>query len=235
MSKHLAVILASGSSSRMAGLSTLKPFLPLGTGTILSRSIQTFQESNLIDHVIVTVPLGQKDVYAKEIETYHFKDFVSVIEGGKIRQESSCKAVSSAASQGGAEILLIHDAARPFVTKQMIAELIKEAKEHQAAEVAIPVTDTIVREEGAFVKETLDRSTLYAVQTPQAFQFDLIHRAHQQALQDRFTDATDDIMLVERLGVKAKIVLGSKQNIKITFLEDYELAKVLCKDQSQFF
>ena len=111
----VAAVLAGGSGSRM-GVKTLKQFLLLGKKTIIQTSIQAFKNSGLVDHVVVALPRGTLALYEKEIRSYRFGKFVSVIEGGLTRQESSYSTLQHIEKAGGAEIVLIHDAARPFVS-----------------------------------------------------------------------------------------------------------------------
>ncbi len=226
--KVVAAVLAGGSGSRM-GVKTLKQFLSLGNKTIIQTSIQAFKNSDLVDHVVVALPRGTLPLYEKEIRSYRFGKFVSVIEGGLTRQESSYCTLQHIEKLGGAEIVLIHDAARPFVSKKMIEQSIDLARRHGASEVAAPSVDTLIESDGIFIKSVLDRSRIYRVQTPQTFKFDLILKAHRKALAAACFSATDDAQLILKMGKKVAIVEGSQENLKITTPVDYEVAKRMLK------
>ena len=220
----VAAVLAGGSGSRM-GVKTLKQFLLLGKKTIIQTSIQAFKNSGLVDHVVVALPRGTLALYEKEIRSYRFGKFVSVIEGGLTRQESSYSTLQHIEKAGGAEIVLIHDAARPFVSRTMIQDSIDFARKYGASEVAAPSVDTLIESDGTFIKSVLDRSRIYRVQTPQTFQFDLILDAHRKALAQGCYSATDDAQLILKMGKKVAIVEGAQENLKITTPVDYEVAK----------
>ena len=222
--KVVAAVLAGGSGSRM-GIKTLKQFLSLGKKTIIQTSIQAFKSSGLVDHIVVALPRGTLPHYEKEIRSYRFGKFVSVIEGGLTRQESSYSTLQYIEKLGGTEIVLIHDAARPFVTKVMIEQSIELARRHGASEVAAPSVDTLIESDGTFIRSILDRSRIFRVQTPQTFQFNLILKAHQKALSENCFSATDDAQLILKMGRKVALVEGSQENLKITTPVDYEVAK----------
>ena len=224
----VASVLAGGSGSRM-GVKTLKQFLSLGKKTIIQTSIQAFKNSGLVDHVVVALPGGTLPLYEKEIRSYRFGKFVSVIEGGLTRQESSYATLQYIEKLGGAEIVLIHDAARPFVTRDMIKKSVELARKHGASEVAAPSVDTLIESDGMFIRAVLDRSRIYRVQTPQTFRFDLILKAHRKALAEGCFSATDDAQLILKMGKKVAIVEGSQENLKITTPVDYEVAKRMGK------
>jgi len=142
-----------------------------------------------------------------------------------LRQDSVRSGIVSLA--GEIDIVLIHDGVRPFVSQGMIEESIREVNLHKAAVVAVPVKDTIKRgSRDRMVLDTLDRESLWQVQTPQTFQADVIREAFLRAAEDGFV-GTDDASLVERLGIKVRLVPGSYTNIKITTPEDFLLATLL--------
>jgi len=169
---------------------------------------------------------GDMDYCMKEIiEKYQYRKISQVVPGGKQRQESVKNGINALAKD--AEIIVIHDGVRPFVTKQMIEESIRSAVKFKAVVMAMPVKETIkmAQRDGTVIK-TLDRESLWQIQTPQAFQVNVIKEAHYKAIEDGFT-GTDDASLVERLGVKVHILMGSYSNIKITTPEDLILANLL--------
>ena len=124
-------------------------------------------------------------------------------------------------------IVVVHDAVRPFVTERMIADVVKAARKHGAAIVAIPLRDTVKRvNSDGLIEETLSREKLWAAQTPQAFQRDILLRAHEQGETDG-VDATDDAFLVERMGLSVSVVQGSFHNIKVTRPEDLQMGQAI--------
>ena len=136
------------------------------------------------------------------------------------------------AVESGCDIVVIHDGVRPFVTAELIEKSVELCQNHQAVITAVPPKDTIKKGERGFVFSTLDRSKLWIVQTPQTFSYNLIVTAYEKAIQDQFL-GTDDASLVERLGVKVKILEGSYDNIKITTVEDVYLAEKLLKQRGK--
>jgi 2-C-methyl-D-erythritol 4-phosphate cytidylyltransferase len=228
--KIAAVIPGAGSGERLAA-SENKPFVLLGQKPLLIHTVQKFQESPEIDEIVVVVQ--GKDVPRAEslVAEYHLGKVVAVVEGGERRQESVYRGLKKLEGRGIA-CVLVHDAVRPFLDSSRIHEVIRVAKEHGAAILAIQPKDTIKLSNGTpFIQKTLDRSRLWAVQTPQCFSMDLLMKAYDSAIKDEFL-ATDDSSLVERLGVNVRIVEGSYDNIKITTPEDLELAEMILHRQS---
>lgn len=161
------------------------------------------------------------------VKLYNFHKVSKMVAGGRERQNSVYNGIVS--SSGKSDIVLIHDGARPFITEDIIERSINEAQHFGAVCVAVPVKDTIKScDLGGFVKKTLDRNTLWAVQTPQVFKRELIIKAHDKALIEGFI-GTDDTVLVERLNAKVKIVLGSYDNIKITTVEDLAIGEAILR------
>jgi 2-C-methyl-D-erythritol 4-phosphate cytidylyltransferase len=161
------------------------------------------------------------------IEKYKFQKVSQIIPGGKRRQDSVKNGMD--ALQKDADIVAIHDGVRPFVTKAMIEDSIHFAVRHGAVVLAMPVKDTIkISNPDGTVLKTLDRESLWQIQTPQTFQTNVIKEAYSRATEDGFI-GTDDASLVERLGVKVHILPGSYTNIKITTPEDLLLANLFLK------
>lgn len=212
------IIVAAGKGTRMNSHIN-KQYLDLCGLPVLARTINAFQKCKLVDEIILVV---NKDdiVYCKKeiIDIHDFVKVTQIVGGGDKRQQSVLNGLNCVNNK--AEVVLIHDGARPFIKQDIIVESIITASKFGAACAAVPVKDTIKRsgEEG-FIKETLQRENLWAVQTPQAFKYPLIKEAHRQALNDNF-EGTDDSILAERLGLPVKIVMGSYDNIKITTMED---------------
>ena len=151
-----------------------------------------------------------------------------VVAGGSERQESVSKGLQ-AINSPNAEIVVVHNAVRPFVSVSQIIEVIERAKAVGAALLALPVTDTVKEVTDGIVARTLDRRQIYLAQTPQAFRIDLLREAHRRANKENLL-ATDDAALVEGLGVPVAIVEGSPQNIKITRPSDLALGEMILKE-----
>ena len=210
--KKVAAIIGAGGSGRRMAAPVPKQFLKIHGRTILEMSVDRFARMTAVDEIIVVVPSGYGD-HCREL----LGDGVSIVEGGQERQDSIYAAVRLLSQKGlvADDIVLIHDGVRPFVTADIIENVIAAAAESGAAIAAVPTRDTIRHlDEG-----TLDRSRLYNVQTPQGFRCSMITEAFQQAYADGFY-GTDDASLVERLGVRVEIVQGSEENIKITTRAD---------------
>jgi 2-C-methyl-D-erythritol 4-phosphate cytidylyltransferase len=147
---------------------------------------------------------------------------VSVVPGGASRQESVGRALQAVPAD--AALIVVHDAVRPFVTRVLIDDVLAAARVEGAAICALPIAETVKRVAEGWVETTLDRSTLWAVQTPQAFRAALLREAHDKARRDGFV-GTDDAMLVERLGHRVRVVPGSERNVKITTPADLRRAR----------
>lgn len=187
---------------------------------ILAHTLSVFEACEAVGEVIIVT--GEQDIEAagELVGRFGFAKVKHIIAGGAQRQDS----VRNGLARCSHQIVVIHDAARPMVTCQMIERSIQKAEEMGACIAAVPVIDTIKSAEYNTVRSTVDRSSLYSVQTPQTFRAELIRRAYDQALADGFY-ATDDAALVEHLGEEVAIVPGSYENIKITTPADLEIAE----------
>jgi 2-C-methyl-D-erythritol 4-phosphate cytidylyltransferase len=216
-----AIIAAGGQGKRMdRGLS--KQFLHIKGRPILYYTLSTFESLDLFCEIVVVV--GKADFsYADNIlNRYKFKK-AGLVQGGKERQDSVYNGLSALSHK--TDIVVIHDGVRPFVTKDIIKRSISAAKKHKAAGAAVPVKDTIkVVNNCRIIKHTPERKTLWAMQTPQTFVYDLILDAYETAFKDGFY-GTDDAILVERLGLQVKIIEGAYENFKITTPEDIVIAE----------
>lgn len=184
---------------------------------IIIRSIAAFERSTTIDTIVVVVAKGEMERVRSLVEHAKFTKISTIVCGGTTRQESSQYGVESVRDT---DIIVIHDAARPFVTEETITATVAAAQTHGASIAAIPIHDTlkIVHANGV-IEKTLDRNIVYGAQTPQAFRANIIRTAHAQALSDQY-EGTDDASLVERLGIQVVIVPGTHDNIKITTPDD---------------
>jgi len=220
---HVSAVIAAGGRGRRMNSSLSKQFLCIKGHPILSYTLNTFETLDKIQEIVLVVGKADMD-YTREqiIKKYRYKK-VRLIEGGQERQDSVYNGLRAVAPQ--TDIVVIHDAVRPFVKKNMILESIEAAKNYGAVGVAVPVKDTIkVVGENGIIKNTPERKYLWAIQTPQTFKYDLIVYAHEKARKDGFY-GTDDAVLVERLGHDVKIIEGAYENIKITTPEDIIIAE----------
>ncbi|OGP73463.1 MAG: 2-C-methyl-D-erythritol 4-phosphate cytidylyltransferase [Deltaproteobacteria bacterium RBG_16_49_23] len=227
MMKADAVIVSAGKGQRfMEGRK--KQFFSLGEKPILAHTLDRFDACPLIRSILLVVGREDQDYCLTEIiEKFRYRKISRIIPGGKQRQDSVRNGLDGL--PGDAEIIVIHDGVRPFVTKEMIEESIRSAARFGAVIIAMPVKDTIkmAHPDGTVLK-TLERESLWQAQTPQTFQASLIREAYLKATEDGYI-GTDDASLVERLGKKIHILPGSYTNIKITTLEDLMLANLILK------
>ncbi|WP_251615249.1 2-C-methyl-D-erythritol 4-phosphate cytidylyltransferase [Senimuribacter intestinalis] len=216
--KVYAIIGAAGSGKRMAA-PLPKQFLTIDGKTILEKTVQKFLSNSVVDGTVIVTGADYMNLcrrfFAIEIEAGQ----VHLVTGGQERQDSIYNGLKVLHEIGAADsIVLIHDGVRPYVSTQLITAVVEKAKCTGAAIPAVPPKDTIRHNR----QGTLDRSQLFCVQTPQAFQFALIERAYEKAAEDGFY-GTDDASLVERLGQKVSIVPGEYTNLKITTPEDLQM------------
>ncbi|TMC19558.1 MAG: 2-C-methyl-D-erythritol 4-phosphate cytidylyltransferase [Chloroflexi bacterium] len=219
-----AIIVAAGASRRMQGRDKL--WTPLAGRIILARTIDVFEASPLIESIVLvpsTERLADISILCNN-EGWH--KIAAIVPGGARRQDSVCAGLDAlAAVTPTPQWVTIHDAARPLVTSAILEAGLKAAQEYQAAIAAVPVKDTIKLVQEGRVTATLDRSQLWAIQTPQVFSFLLIHQAHHSPA--AMGDVTDDATLIEQLGHPVVIFPGAYTNIKITTEEDLFLAEAL--------
>ncbi|XID90859.1 2-C-methyl-D-erythritol 4-phosphate cytidylyltransferase [Paenibacillaceae bacterium WGS1546] len=223
-----AVIVAAGRGARM-GAADNKPYLPLGGRTVLACALDAFERCASVSAIALVVAPGEEERAATVVAAGRFSKVADIVTGGAERQDSVFAGLSALRTEGA----LVHDAARPLVTPEMIAACCAAAEQHGAAALAVPVKDTIKVSDGAgFIVSTPERKTLYSVQTPQAFWRQELILAHRQARKDGAA-ATDDAMLLERLGRKIAIVPGDYMNLKITTPEDLPVAELLLAARRQ--
>lgn len=225
--KIAAIIPAAGYGKRM-GSSENKPFLLLGGKPVLVHAVEKFQESPSVSEIVLVVRGFDRAKAKAVVDEFKLSKVIDVVEGGECREDSVFRGLQSLKARG-IEIVIVHDGVRPFVAAEKIRVLLAACREHGAAVLAVRPKDTIKQSNNTpFIEATLERSKLWAVQTPQAFSFDLLLKAYDPSVKGSFV-GTDDASLVERLGVKVRIVEGSYDNIKITTPEDLELAEVILR------
>ncbi len=223
--KVTAIITAAGKGTRMNS-SINKQYLKIAGIPVLARTISAFESCSEVDNIILVVNEDDINFCKHEIvEEFNFKKVISLVSEGAERQNSVYKGLCSIRDDKG--IVLIHDGARPFVTKKNIVDCIEAAREFGACGIGVRSKDTIkISDEHGFVQSTPDRNSLWSIQTPQGFMYDIIKDAHDKAVQNGYV-GTDDMVLVEKLGIPVKIVEGSYQNIKITTPEDLIMGESL--------
>ena len=222
------VIVAAGTGSRM-NMGINKQFIKLEGKEIIAYTIEKFYNNSNIEDVVVVVKEDESEFFKKEIlDKYNFKN-VKIAYGGKERQDSVYNGLKLLDEK--CDVVLIHDGARPFVSDKIIDKSIEEAKEHKAIVVGVPVKDTIkVIDNDKNIVDTPNRSVLWAVQTPQTFDYNILIDAYKDAFKNKFY-GTDDAMLVERIGYKVKMLEGSYNNIKITTQEDLNIGSQILRVQ----
>lgn len=223
--KVFAIVPAAGSGTRLGG-STRKQFLLLRHKPIIVHTLQQFEHCSDVDEVAVAVPASAIVDMESTVSRYRLHKVSKVIVGGEQRQDSVALVLRRLRAKPS-DIIIVHDGVRPFIDPKKIAQSIAVCKEYGAAVLAVQPKDTIRRSRGGgFFDETLDRSALWLVQTPQTFRADILQKAFRQAAKDRFY-STDEAALVERIGIRPRIVDGSYDNVKITTKEDLDLAELI--------
>ena len=219
-----AVIVAAGSASRMGGID--KVMAQLQGEPMICRTVRQYQNCDAISEIVIVT---REDLILPIRELCSSMDKVkAVVVGGKSRPESVNMGLNALSDK--VKLAAIHDGARPLITWQVIDRTVRAANSYGAAAPAVPVKDTIKVVQGGVVKNTPDRSTLFAVQTPQVFDFDLLRGALQKALLDG-AEITDDCSAVERMGMSVKIVEGDERNIKVTTPMDLKIAQMLLEEE----
>ncbi len=212
-----SVIIAAGGAGKRMGRK--KQFLPLAGSSVLEWTISAFKKVKSVSEIIVVVDYEEME-RAKNLG-------VKVAAAGSERTNSVKNGMQMVSP--GCDIVLIHDGARPLITIDIIDKAIRVAAESGAAVVGVPAKDTIKRvSDDLFVKDTVDRNTIWLAQTPQAFKYEIITRALAKSKKA----ATDDSKLVEDLGIKVKMVMGSYENIKITTPEDLIIAEAILRSRN---
>lgn len=220
------VVAAAGASSRM-GFD--KVLAEVGGVPVIVRCLQSFQQAPGVKEVVVVTRTDLVPDVARLCHDYGLDKVTRVIRGGESRTQSV--RLGTLECDPKARLIAIHDGARPFVTVQVIEDAVAQAAVSGAAAPAVPVKDTIKSAHDGVVEQTLDRSALYAIQTPQVFDGDLIRAALQKALDDG-AQLTDDCAAVERLGMKVTLTQGDERNIKLTTPTDLLIGEVLAEEVS---
>lgn len=227
---YQVIIPAAGQGKRM-GAGKNKLLLELNSIPVFIHSLKVFEEDELCDGIILAIHPQDEAEFNSLLKEHGVKKVLELVPGGKERQDSIYNALKTVKTDG---IILVHDAARPFILKEHIHRLLDTAQETGAAIIGVPAKDTMKTVRDDVVMATVERSSLWAVQTPQAFRFSLLYRAYEQAEKDGFI-GTDDSSLVERISHPVTMVEGDYDNIKLTTQEDLFFAQaILQKRQGSF-
>lgn len=243
--KVIVIVPAAGLGTRMASVPrskgkkpvATKQFTELGGVPILIHTLRKFVTSAEVSEIYVALRGNEIEGFRARLEQ-DAKDIlqkkIHLVEGGEHRQHSVANAISSVSASDD-DVVLVHDAVRPFVTEEIIHNVIQAAKKYGAAIAGVPAVDTVKQVErtsdGALITATIPRERVVLAQTPQAFRYDVIKKAFDEAAADGFT-GTDEASLVERSGHAVAVVMGSAKNIKITAPADMELAEFYLKSSS---
>ncbi|UCD70757.1 MAG: 2-C-methyl-D-erythritol 4-phosphate cytidylyltransferase [Syntrophobacterales bacterium] len=223
-----ALIAAGGKGQRMGGRMK-KQFISLKGMPLLFYTLKAFEEFEGIEQVCLVLDEGDFEYCRGEIiQKYGITKVSQLVRGGERRQDSVWNGLK--AMEGHCDTVIIHDGVRPFVSPDMLKRLMAAMEDVQAVVTAIPAQDTIKRVDGGGnVVDTLQRNTLFHIQTPQGFRYSVIKDAYQKALKEGI-EGTDDASFVERMGIRVKVIEGSPFNIKITTPEDIALAHYILKE-----
>lgn len=217
------LIPAAGVGRRMARPDRpAKQFLKLGGVPLLVQTLRVFEYFPEVDAIVVAAPVTSIQEIQLDVEAYGLSKVQAIVEGGASRQESVGYALAVAPPE--TEIVLVHDAVRPFLSHEELADVIKTARETGVAALAVPVADTLRKSEGEHFGETISRDGLWRMLTPQAAHVDILRQAYRD-----FGDIehTDEVALIQRAGMAAHLVRGSTFNFKVTTTDDWQLARAL--------
>lgn len=225
---YQVVIPAAGQGKRMnAGKN--KQFILLEGVPVIIHTLRVFQKHSLCEGIILVINDQERDDFSLLLESYNINKVINIVSGGKERQDSVYNGLKVVSNE---VMVLVHDGARPFIKLATIEKLLEVATIKGAATVAVPVKETIKRVEENQVKETIERASLWSVQTPQAFRLPIILEAHKRAKSEGYM-GTDDASLLERLGQTVAVVQGDYTNIKLTTPDDLLLAKAILDQKEE--
>ena len=229
---NIAMILASGTGTRMGNTDCPKQFLPIYNKPLIVHTIEAFEMHEEVEYIIVVTNENYIDQVKVWCKQYDLGKVRSVVAGGNSRQISvynGLKAVEELVSSPD-DIIVIHDAARPLISQKIINDNINVCKEFGAVDTVIKASDTIIRsKDNEIISDIPNRNELYQGQTPQTFKFQIIKDAHEKALKEAIPNVTDDAKLVLSFGIDVHLVEGSAQNFKITTFDDLMMLKALLK------
>ncbi|MBT2698382.1 2-C-methyl-D-erythritol 4-phosphate cytidylyltransferase [Bacillus sp. ISL-40] len=225
---YQVILPAAGQGKRM-GAGKNKLLLELNGIPVLIHTLRVFEQDEACSGIILAIHPQDKPEFQVLLDRYHVTKVINLVPGGNERQDSIYNALKSVETDG---IILVHDAARPFILKGHIHRLTEMAEETGAAILGVPAKDTMKKINDGVVVETVERSSLWAVQTPQAFRILLLKEAYEKAEKDHFL-GTDDASLVERLPYPVEVVEGDYDNIKLTTPEDLFFAEAIIEKRKR--
>jgi 2-C-methyl-D-erythritol 4-phosphate cytidylyltransferase len=225
---NVAIIVAAGRGSRAGGVRA-KQFREISGIPIIIHTLSRFELCETVGESVVVLPEGAREEFLSLAASHGLRKVSRAVGGGGTRAESVWRGLE-ALEAGGVGVVAVHDGVRPFVTPEEIDRTVRAAEESGAAILAAPAVETVKEVEGGCVVRTPERARLWQAQTPQCFRHDLLRRAYEQpgALAAEVTDCS---ALVERLGVRVRVVEGGAHNVKITTPRDFELAEILLKSR----
>lgn len=227
--KYTVVLPAAGSGKRMKA-DRNKLLLELSGKPIFIYTLEVFDRDPNCEGMWLAVKEDERELIEAYVERYRIKKVKGYATGGAERQDSVRAGLEMAAGQ--CEVVLVHDAARPFISPIVIRELVEQANESGAAIAGVPVKDTIKKVRESVITETVNRAELWMIQTPQAFRYKLLMEAAQRAKADGFL-GTDEAMLVERMGHPVQIVESTYDNVKMTTPDDLIYGKAILASRLQ--
>lgn len=224
------MIVGAGEGRRMSGRGR-KQFAKVGGKPIIAYTLDVFEASGFVDHIVVVVPRDSIDWMKEEVvEAYGFKKVYRIVYGGEMRQQSVLSGLKGLKDR--TKMVIIHDAVRPLVSEILIRRVLEASRKTGAAITGVPARDTVKQVESGEIVGTLDRRLLWLAQTPQSFRYDVIMNAHRKAVDER-VEATDDASLVERYGTHVVMAVGSYSNLKITSPEDMPLFEYFLRQENR--
>lgn len=230
MSKNIIAIVPAAGLGKRLGPGTNKSFQTLLDKPLIIWTLEILEGCHEIKEIIPVLKEEDMNTGAELFDSYGLSKIRRIVQGGAERQDSVYNCLKQLDAK--LDIVLIHDGARPFISRDIIKNSIDNLKGFDGVIVGVPVKDTIKEAEDGIIKKTLQRNPLWAIQTPQVFFYGPLMKAYHKAMEDNFY-STDDSALVERLGGKIKIIMGSYNNIKITTPEDIGIAEHLLKCRLQ--
>lgn len=240
--KVIVIIPAAGLGTRMGSVSATaqgkapsKQFLTIAGAPIVIHTLRKFDEAAEVAEIYMAMRPQEAEVFHAELGKYGFRKPIRVVEGGEHRQQSVANALRSVHAAND-DIVLVHDAVRPFVDHETIVGVIEAVKTHGAAIAGMPAVDTIKQVErtphGAIIRATIPREVLVQAQTPQGFRYGLLKQAFDAAESEGFL-GTDEASLLEHIGQDVHVVMGSPRNIKITTPSDLDVAELYLSEETK--
>jgi 2-C-methyl-D-erythritol 4-phosphate cytidylyltransferase len=219
------VIIPAGGKGKRGGTETPKQYIRFHGKELIAYTLEVFQKNNLVDEIIIAAEPPYFSLLNKITKDYNLTKITQIIEGGEERQDSVNNALKAIKADDD-DLVAVHDAARPLLSASILTKAINTAKEKGNALVCLKARDTLLKGEQV-VKEYIDRSEMYYVQTPQIFRYKDLKKAMNNAYEKNFI-GTDESMLIKDLGIEINIVEGSMLNFKVTTATDIEMFEKLC-------